>query len=77
MRIIYLDNAAATPVSDEILSVFNENIENCYANQEAAHGLAYDIREMMDKAAVRLAQAILDDPKAGVCWGNSTTELLI
>ncbi|MDD4181243.1 MAG: aminotransferase class V-fold PLP-dependent enzyme [Victivallaceae bacterium] len=75
MRTVYLDNAAATPVSLETLAIFNKYIETCYANQEAAHGLAYQVREMMDKAAATLAHTILDDPKVGVCWGNSTTEL--
>lgn len=75
MKPIYFDNAAATPVSREILSIFNKNVEDYYANQEAAHGLAYTIREMMTEAANTLSGAIVDDPKVGVCWGNSATEL--
>lgn len=71
-----MDNAAASPVSSETLSFFNEQFLRCYSNQEAAHASARECRLKLDEAAEKLSFYITGTSGAGVFWTNSGTEAL-
>jgi cysteine desulfurase len=75
MNPVYLDNAAATPVRPEIREFLCVMLQECYANQEAAHDLAAQLREKLRQAEFKLSDALTDAPDAPVFWGNSATEM--
>ena len=76
--IIYFDHAAATPVRRELYALFPELARRCYANSEAAHRLACELRNELREAGKRLAGALFerDPPECEVIFGNSASELL-
>lgn len=76
--LIYFDHAAATPVRSELWPLLPELAMRCYANPEAAHRLASEVRRLLEDAGQRLAAAVFGRtlPECGVVFGGSASELL-
>lgn len=72
---VYLDNAAAAPVDPGIMEAYRGYAECCFANQEALHALAYEIRGKLEAAANRISLALTGEPGHYVHWGSSATAL--
>lgn len=73
-EICYLDNAAATPPSPEVLDFFKKSALTVYANQEAVHGAAYSVRQLLDQAAGNLVKSVTNSSNGNVFWCDSGTE---
>ena len=73
-RRIYFDNAAACQTDPHILGHYYAYASRFYANQEAAHNLAYNIRLKIDETAAELSQTLCNE-KTYVHWGYSGTDL--
>jgi len=71
---IYFDNAAACEPDPKVLGHYYAYASRFYANQEAAHSLAYDLRVQLDLAATQLAKAVCAQ-EANVHWGHSGTDI--
>ncbi|MFA6713753.1 MAG: aminotransferase class V-fold PLP-dependent enzyme [Victivallaceae bacterium] len=69
---VYFDNAAAFQPDPKILGRYYAYAARFYENQEAAHSLAYKLREKMELAAEQLASD-LGCKNAFVHWGCSGT----
>ncbi|MDD5598432.1 MAG: aminotransferase class V-fold PLP-dependent enzyme [Victivallaceae bacterium] len=69
---VYFDNAAAFQPDPKILGRYYAYAARFYENQEAAHSLAYKLRQKMELAAEQLANALLCK-NAAVHWGCSGT----
>lgn len=72
---IYLDNAAATPVEPALMDFYREQTTRYFANQESGHALAYEARKALEKAAVEVTEIITGGQEAYVYWGSSATAL--
>ncbi len=73
---IYLDNAAATPVSSELLDFYKKQSLTFFANQEAIHSAGYDIREKLEKAKQTVLNNLIQSDNAEIMWTASGTESL-
>jgi cysteine desulfurase len=74
-KYIYLDNAAAAVIEQPTLDFFKQEALDFYANQEAIHQQAYQIRQRLEAAAKQLSTALTGDSSAQVVWGSSGTDL--
>lgn len=73
---IYLDNAAAAPVSAETLEVFKDFALRYHGNQESDHAQGRRIRAALEEAESTLTETLLDDSTARVFWVDSGTTAL-
>ena len=74
---IYLDHAAATPVLPHTLDLFRRYAEECFANQEAIHQLAYQLRKKMQEHDDRMLHALCGEKNgAFIQWTDSGTASL-
>lgn len=74
---IYLDNAASAPVNPAIMDFFRHALENSYANQEAIHGAAYNLRKQLEECEQALLRALLGDAFGRrVLWTDSGTSAI-
>ena len=71
---VYFDNAASCQADPKILGHYYAYASRFYANQEAAHQLAYELRQRIDLAATELSKALCAG-KADVHWGHSGTDI--
>ncbi|MCK4982439.1 MAG: aminotransferase class V-fold PLP-dependent enzyme [Victivallaceae bacterium] len=71
---VYFDNAASCEPDPKILGHYYAYASRFYANQEAAHQLAYELRQKIDLAAIQLSKALCDK-KTGVHGGHSGTDI--
>jgi len=71
---IYFDNAAACEPDPKVLGHYYAYASSFYANQEAAHSLAYDLREKIDLAGTQISQALCAK-KTDIHWGHSGTDI--
>ena len=71
---VYFDNAAACQPDPKISGYYYAYTSRFYANQEAAHQLAYDLRQEIDLAAERVSD-ILCRQNTYVHWGHSGTDI--
>ncbi len=72
---IYLDNAASAPVDPEVLTAYRSYAERYFANQEALHSLAYEIRGKLQDAAAEVSQLLTGEAGHYVYWSSSATAL--
>ncbi len=78
-KIIYLDNAAATPLSPEVVRYISEQAPTLCGNQEAIHGVGYRLRQLMQSAAGELINLVCNNQPSddtALFWGESGTQLL-
>lgn len=74
---IYLDHAAAAPVLPAALDAYTAALREHFANQEALHGAARQVRAAIAEAAVSLTALIgVDSASADVYWGDSGSTVL-
>ena len=71
---VYFDNAASCQPDPKVLGHYYAYASRFYANQEAAHALAYALREKVDLAALQLSNALCNK-KVDVYWGHSGTDI--
>ncbi len=72
---VYLDNAAAAPVDPEIMGAWRIYAGKYFANQEAVHSLAYEIRSRLKDAAAEVSMLLTGEPSNYIYWGSSATAL--
>jgi len=71
---VYFDNAASCQPDPKILGHYYAYASRFYANQEAAHSLAYNLRTQIELAAGQLSQALCGQ-KTDIHWGHSGTDI--
>ena len=71
---VYFDNAASCRPDPEILGHYYSYSSDFYANQEAAHGLAYDLRQKIELAESKISN-YLCDKETNIHWGHSGTDI--
>lgn len=62
MKIRYFDNAATTPVKEEVLKEMLPYFCNCYGNASAMYSIGREAKRGLDKARKRVAEAINSNP---------------
>ncbi|MBO5823223.1 MAG: aminotransferase class V-fold PLP-dependent enzyme, partial [Lentisphaeria bacterium] len=71
----YFDNAAASRPDPEVLDFYLRSMQEDFANQEAVHLLAYQVRRDLAAAEKELCEAFFADPESyNVTWAGSATE---
>lgn len=76
MQPIYLDNAASTRVTDEVLALMTEVMRTAWGNPSAAHPQAAAARAQIETGRLRLLAA-LGDPggtRGDIVWTSGCTE---
>lgn len=72
---IYLDNAAGSPLFDELIEAYSGFLRSSHVNASAAHGPAYDTRrELVNRAEAFLDRLDIDAEAASVVWTSGGTE---
>jgi cysteine desulfurase len=76
MQPIYLDNAASTRVSDEVIALMTEVMRTAWGNPSAMHPQGAAARAYIDTARVRMLTAIGDKPTGvgDVLWSSGCSE---
>lgn len=78
MQPIYLDNAASTRVSDEVVALMTEVMRTAWGNASAAHPQGAAARACIETARTRLLAALGDRDKDGalgtVVWTSGFSE---
>ena len=62
-KIIYLDNAASTPIRPEAIDAMTAVLSDCYGNPSGAHKMAREARRLIDDARDTLSHGLGCDPK--------------
>ena len=55
-KFVYLDNAATTPVSREVIDAMSVCFETAWGNPSSQHGKGYEAKALMDDARERIAR---------------------
>ena len=72
---IYLDNAASTPILPEVLEFYKQAIEDDFANPHADHALSHFCQKKLSKARVQVLKALSAPlPETEVLWTSGGTE---
>ncbi len=72
---IYLDNAAGSPLFDELIEAYSGFLRSSHVNASATHGPAYDTRrELVNRAEAFLDRLDIDAEAASVVWTSGGTE---
>ena len=71
-KIIYLDNAASTPIRQEAIDVMVSVLENCFGNPSGAHKMAREARRLIDDARDTLSIGLGCDPKEIIFTAGGT-----
>ena len=58
MNRIYLDNAATTPISDNVLKVMNEVMKNNFGNPSSTHSFGRDSKSIIELARKNIAKEL-------------------
>jgi len=74
MQPIYLDNAASTRVSDEVLALMTEVMRTAWGNPSSAHPLGAAARGHIETARTRLLNALGDRGIGDVVWTSGCSE---
>jgi cysteine desulfurase len=74
MPAIYLDNAASTRVSDEVLALMTEVMRTAWGNPSAQHPQGAAARGYLETAAKRLAAAVGGATSGDIIWTSGCTE---
>jgi cysteine desulfurase len=74
MQPIYLDNAASTRVTDEVLAVMTEVMRTAWGNPSALHPQGAAARTHIATARTRLLAALGDRGRGDVVWTSGCTE---
>ena len=72
---IYLDNAASTPLSPEVKEFYFDAINQYYANPHAGHGFSRECSQVISRARLQLLKAAkAQEAKTEVIWTSCGTE---
>ncbi|MBQ3494037.1 MAG: cysteine desulfurase [Clostridia bacterium] len=71
---IYLDNAATTPILQEALEVYNEYSKNQFFNASAKYSKAVEISSKIEKAKKTIARALGVNENSKIIFTSSATE---
>ena len=71
-NIIYLDNAASTPISPETIDAMTTVLSDCYGNPSGAHKMAREARRLIDDARDTLSHGLGCDPKEVIFTAGGT-----
>src|SRR6185503_16982399 len=74
MQPIYIDNAASTRVSDEVVALMTEVMRTAWGNPSAAHPQAAAARAYIETARQRMRAAIGDKATGDVIWSSGCSE---
>jgi cysteine desulfurase len=78
MQPIYLDNAASTRVTEEVLALMTEVMRTAWGNPSAAHPQGVAARAVIDTARIRMLAALGDKAKDGpigdLVWTSGCSE---
>jgi len=74
MQPIYLDNAASTRVSDEVVALMTEVMRTAWGNPSAVHPQGAAARGHIDTARTRLLGALGDRGVGDVVWTSGCSE---
>ena len=58
MNRIYLDNAATTPISDNVLKVMNEVMKNNFGNPSSTHSFGRDSKSIIELTRKNIAKQL-------------------
>src|SRR3989344_4542678 len=70
---IYLDNAASTPVDNNLLKIYTKSIKELYANPSSVHSLGIKSQKALQEARKRVAM-ILQCPAEEIIFTSGGTE---
>lgn len=70
---VYLDNAATTPIDQEVLKTIFSVMENHYGNPSSIHSHGREVRTLVEKARKSVAQ-ILNTAPANIFFTSGGTE---
>jgi cysteine desulfurase len=70
---VYLDNAATTPIDQEVLKTMFSVMENHYGNPSSIHAHGREVRTLVEKARKSVAQ-ILNTAPANIFFTSGGTE---
>jgi cysteine desulfurase len=71
---IYLDNAASTRVSDEVVALMTEVMRTAWGNAAAAHPQGAAARGVIDTARTRMLGALGDKGAGDIVWTSGCSE---
>lgn len=71
---IYLDNAASTRVSDEVVALMTEVMRTAWGNASAAHPQGVAARGVIDTARTRMLAALGDKGIGDLVWTSGCSE---
>ena len=71
-KIIYLDNAASTPIRPEAIDAMTAVLSDCYGNPSGAHKMAREARRLIDDARDTLSHGLGCDPKEIIFTAGGT-----
>jgi len=74
MQPIYLDNAASTRVSDEVLALMTEVMKTAWGNPSAQHPQGAAAREHIATAKQRMLEALGDRGTGDIVWTSGCSE---
>jgi cysteine desulfurase len=74
MQPIYLDNAASTRVSDEVIALMTEVMRTAWGNPSAHHPQAAAARAHIEQARQRMLAAIGDRGTGELVWTSGCSE---
>src|SRR4051794_29507337 len=74
MAPIYLDNAASTRVSDDVLAVMTEVMRTAWGNPSAAHPQGAAARAYIDGGRAKLLAALGDKGIGDIVWTSGCSE---
>ncbi|MBJ86979.1 MAG: cysteine desulfurase [Acidimicrobiaceae bacterium] len=69
---IYLDNAASTPIRPEAIDAMTTVLSDCYGNPSGAHKMAREARRLIDDARDTLSHGLGCDPKEVIFTAGGT-----
>lgn len=61
MKEIYLDNAATTPISSEVLAEMTDKLQNVYGNASTLYGLGREAHTILENSRHTIAQSLNAD----------------
>lgn len=70
---VYLDNAATTPIDQEVLKEIYQVMENCYGNPSSIHAYGREARTVVEKARKTIA-ALLHASPSEIFFTSGGTE---
>ncbi len=72
MSEIYLDNAATTPISDEVLDEMTDKLKNVYGNASTLYGLGRTAHTILEESRHTIAQSLNADDNEIVFTSGGT-----